>query len=528
MHWMRRLRRRLGSERGMVLPLAVFVLVAIGLLAALVVDSAVTANQQSNVQINRRIALQNADSGLQAAIYRLSQVPWNVGHDAALYMPNLCFTTVPVSTTNNSTGDQCSTSSSASMDVTDSLGSMGSYTYHISSPLSQTGSYGCTGWWVNPGGAFGGVTQRCITATGTYNGVTRRVQERVAAENWVFPVNGILSLGAMLWDTSGSQYLALNGTFQSNGLMTIGTGTQNTPDDLNGAILQSAGGYSFGPGEHCGAPYNTCLLEPQSQPFPRPDGPTATDYQKIWSSTCGPSGTSPCNNDAALTTGVWAPGGKPVYSASTGAFAASGLGTPAKPTANPPTQWSPVIMPAGTYIFCSMSVSNSAIETQPGGQVTIYIDSPAVDPSHCGSPSYTGTCPKEVSNVKGITMSGSGFYNPTGIAGNLQIFVYGNPGWTLACPLKKGDPGQVSIENVGNPLDSNNKTMVTVGELYAPDSYMTTTGAGIWWGGGIVVGGLESNDFDIWGFVPNPPTQAWYPTAWTVCPSGAVEDPGCS
>lgn len=491
----------------MVLPLAMVVLVGLLALVALVVDSSITTNQQSTVQVNRRVALSDADSGLQAAIYRLSSQPWAPGLSYAIPTGD-CFGTKDDGANTDGTCNGMEGTGNAD-GVTDSLGGMGSYTYHITTAMSQGGSPGCTGWWVNPGGIYGGLTQRCITATGTYNGVTRRVQERVAAQSWVFPVNGILSLGEMKWDTSGSQYLALAGTFQSNGLMTVGVGTQTTPDNLTGATLQSYGGFSFGPGESCTAP--SCTKQVVSQPFSRGNGPNAAAYNAVWAT----------NDDAKLTTTFGSS-----FNAVTRVLTLNNVGTPAKPP-KPLQPSGTVSIPSGTYSLCGLTITNSAIATAANSHVTIYIDSPGT--GDCGgSPRTSGSCPVLVQGAGGLTITGSEFYNPSGIPGNLQIFIYGNPGWTAACPLAKNDPGSVSIENVGNPTDSQGNTILTAAQLYAPDSYFTTTGAGIWWAGGIVAGGMESNDNDVWGFTQHPPTQQWFPAAWKECsvtPSSS-SDPG--
>jgi Tfp pilus assembly protein PilX len=506
---MRRL-SHLRAEDGIVLPLAMIVLIGLLALVALVVDSAITTNRQATTQINRRVALNAADAGLQAAVYRLSSQPWASGQAYSI-PPTDCFGTqddgAPPSSANgvcNVGAETKPTPTPGADTVTDSLGSMGSYTYNITPALAQATGPGCTGWWVNNGSLFGGVSQRCVTATGTYNGVTRRVQERIAAQSWIFPVNGILSLGEMKWDTSGSQYLALNGTFQSNGLMTIGSGAQTTPDNLTGANLQSYGGFSFGPGEACTAP--ACTKSVPATPFPHPAGPTATDYTNTWAS----------NNDSALLSGTWAG----TYSAATGKLTVSGKGTAA----------TPLVLSAGTYIFCGVTITNSYITTS--GRVTIYIDSPATNPGgHCGTPTMkagAAGCPSLVSNAGGLTISGSEFYNPSGVPTDLNVFIYGNPAWTPACPLVKGNGGAVSLENVGNPSDGNGGHLLTASELYAPDSYITTTGAGVWWAGGIVAGGMESNDNDVWGFTPHPPTQMWFPTAWHTCSTtpSSSSDPG--
>ena len=68
---------------------------------------------------------------------------------------------------------------------TGTLGNGATFTYWVSRAM-QSGDV-CTGSSVNS--SLGAVEQRCITAIGTVNGVSARVQERVAAYNStpVFP-----------------------------------------------------------------------------------------------------------------------------------------------------------------------------------------------------------------------------------------------------------------------------------------------------------------------------------------------------
>lgn len=520
---MRRL-SRVRAEGGMVLPLTMIILFGLLALVAVVVDSAISANQQSSGQIARRIALADADSGLQAGVYRLSAQPWaQVLNNAYAIPPGDCFGTqddgVPPQSSNGlcNIGAETKPFTAGADTVTDSLGSMGSYTYNITPALSNSSGPGCTGWWVSGGSSFGGVTQRCITATGTYRGVTRRVQERIAADSWVFPINGMLSMNEMNWDTSNSQHLSLPGLFESNGQMTIGAtgaGPQRIPDDLSGATLKSFKKIAFNQGNSCTAPctyYDPTTNPPVTAPFPRPDGPTAADYAAaaaIQSTTGG---------DAQLTgpTGVPNLNWSSIYNPSTHVFSGGG-GTAAKfPNGGTGTQGVPgAVLPSGTYVFCNMTVTGE-LETAPNSQVTIYIDSPGSGDGFCGTPARGGACAQSPGT---LSINGSGFYNPNPNPASLQIFIYGNAG--CATPLTKGTPlgGEIKIDNSGNMLDPTLKnTLLTNANLYAPDSYLTTLGNGIFWSGGIVVGGVESNDNDIWGFTQHPPTQEWFPTAWRAC-----------
>lgn len=510
---------RVRAEDGIILPLAMIILVGLLALVALVVDSGITTSKQADVQINRRVALANADSGLQAAVYRLSAQPWAAGTSYAIPSTpggaNDCFGTKDDGQVPASPG-YCSDS------VTDTLGTMGSYTYNISPGLANGSGPGCTGWWVNPGATFGGVAQRCITATGTYNGVTRRVQERIAAENWVFPTNGMLSMNEMNWDTSNSQHLVLPGLFQANGQMTIGTGAtpQKLPNDLSQAVLESPNKIAFNAGNAC---TGTCIYHdptstpPLTTPIPRPAGPGPQDYKNAAAIQATTGG------DALLTgpvPGVANCNWSTIYNTTTHVFS-GGCGTAAKfPNGGTGTQGVlGAALPSGVYVFCNMTVTGE-LTTKPNSHVTIYIDSPGSGDGFCGSPANGGACKQSPGT---LSINGGGFYNPNPNPDSLRIFIYGNQG--CATPLTKGAPlgGEMKIDNSGNMLDPTLKnTLLTNAQLFAPDTYLTTLGNGIFWSGGIVVGGVESNDNDIWGFTQHPPTQQWFPAAWRECPAKAT------
>jgi Tfp pilus assembly protein PilX len=524
---------RLRSEEGIILPLAMIILIGLLALVTLVVDSGVTTSQQATVQINRRTALANADSGLQAGIYRLSSQPWaQVSGKAYAINPLNCFGTqddgAPTASTGVCNGAETKPATLNNATVTDILGSMGSYSYNITPELKNGTGPGCTGWWVGGGGAsYGGVTQRCITATGTYHGVTRRIQERIAAEAWVFPTNGMLSMNEMNWDTSNSQHLVLPGLFQANGQMTIGKAgsTQSIPNDLSQAILESPNKIAFNAGNAC---TGTCIYHdptttpPLTTPIPRGSGPGPQDFKNavaIQTTTggdallTGPTGVANCN---------WSS----IYNPATHVFS-GGCGTAAKfPNGGTGTQGVlGAALPSGVYVFCNMTVTGE-LTTKPNSQVTIYIDSPGSGDGWCGSPAAGGACKQSPGT---LSINGTGFYNPNPNPDSLRIFIYGNQG--CATPLTKQTPlgGEMKIDNSGNMLDPTLKnTLLTNAQLFAPDTYLTTLGNGIFWSGGIVVGGVESNDNDIWGFTQHPPTQEWFPTAWHECsatPSNPA-DPG--
>lgn len=504
---MHRLRRQASDEQGFILVIAMLVLFVVGILSLVVFQSGITANGQSKNETARRIALEDANAGLQAAVARLSAQPFLTGQTYAVAAGD-CFNTADAGAVPVTGADAGYCTGFAQ---SESLGALGSYEYDISQGLTSGGSPGCTGYWLNQGSAFASVTQRCITATGTYGGVTQRVQERVAAENWAFPVNGILSLGIMEFDTSGAQYLNLTGgRYESNGIMTIGRGTQTKLDDLKEATLETYASFSWGTGEKCEVS-EKCTATKVGTRFAATTGPTAATYNAVWSA----------NNNKALTEGAWAASKAYVSGPEGFEFNAMNVGKPSG--VKLATQPTAVTMPEGTYIFCKMTMNNSAIQT--AGKVTIYIDSNASGDGKCGKAEVPKTEPntcKIYAKPGSITIGKSDFYNPSGIAGDLQIYVYGNGPEPAACEIPKGGPGSgINIENEGNPkteAKSEAPILTTAAELYAPSAFLTTTGEGIWWSGGLVVGSMESNDNDIWGFTGTPPTQAFYPTAWTTCP----------
>src|SRR6202008_1932579 len=109
------------------------------------------------------------------------------------------------------------------------------------------------------------------------------------------------------------------------------------------------------------------------------------------------------------------------------------------------------------------------------GKVTIYIDSSASGDGKCGSagtPTVTKSNCKIYKTVGTFTMMKSDFYNPSRLAGNLQIYVYGNGPQPPECEIEKTAAGVINIENEGNPK-SGTTVLTTAGEIYAPDSYLT-------------------------------------------------------
>lgn len=486
------LRARLEHEDGMVLVLTVLVLTAVMILAAVVIDSSVANSRESDQQQYRRAALEVADAGVQAAVYRLSAQPAQPVGNTQPLNPSLCFTTttpgVALNANNTCPGQ------------TDAYGSLGSYTYYVS-PALGTLSGGvfplsdCTGYPVNtpPNGTE--IAQRCVTSIGTVHGVTARVQERVAALAFTFPVSGILSMTSMLFDTNNTQCYTgyvnpntglpqsnpppacpateVNGYLEANGAISFST-TDSKNDVVLGSIQYGpAGSYSTQSPSVCTSP---CTHTQTATPFQRPPGVDISAYKN----------SAVTNNNLNLQV---SPSTQHPYTAGTRALSIGSNTT--------------VTFPTGTYNFCSFQLNGGNVIIPSGAAVVIYIDN-SLTSDGCATGGQNGQ----------LNENNDEFLNNNPDPGTLQIRVWGDPGVTPA----KGNIGTVTLNDDNNPLTQQG---MTYGDIYAPDSWVTTSGKGLRWTGGIVSGAFESNDNDYIGGAPgftNNPTQSFYPTAWAQCP----------
>jgi hypothetical protein len=486
----------LRDESGMVLPLAMIILVTVILLAAVVVDSSVSTSRNASQQQVRRVALEVADAGLQAAVYRLSSQPNQPTGNTQPLNPSLCFTATSPGTALNA-DNTCP-------GRTDSYGSIGSYTYYVT-PALGTLSGGlfplsaCSGYPLNPPADGTEITQRCVTSVGTVNGVVARVQERVAALSFTFPVAGILSMSTMLFDTNNTTcYRGYTGPLTSNTTPKCPPVQVNGYLEANGAITFSGsasydivnGTIQYGPSGSvqlqspaiCASP--NCTSTPTGTAFQRPQGADITAYKN----------SAVTNDDTGLGS---------FYTASTRTLSVPSGTTLTFPTGN------------HVYNFCSVSVNSGNVIIPANSSVTIYVDN-----------SLTGDGCKTGGTDGQLFENNDEFLNNNPDPGTLQIRVWGDPGVTPA----KANIGLVTLNDDNNPLTQQG---MTYGDVYAPDSWITTNGKGLRWTGGIVAGAWESNDNDYIGAAPgftNNPTQNFYPTAWDQCPpdwSGTDATAGC-
>lgn len=455
--------RRLRDEDGIALPVAMLTLMLIGTLSAMLAFSSIQSSATSVQAGNQGAALQAADAGLQAAIYRLDQQPAVPSAD--------CFTTTGVTPT----GGVCPAQ-------TESAGNGGSFSYWVSPALTQGDS--CTGYYVQaPNGQT--VTQRCITALGTINGVKRRVQERVAGYQTSgggsgggssFPIVGLLALGPVT--ATGS--FALNGALGANGNISLPTGAS-----VSGPIGYK-NGTTVSPSSLCGPCYQV----------PGFWVPSASSYPAPYQQSQLPLPSQNGNNNAAIGWPIGA------YNPVTRVVSASGSVGSAS---------SPLTIPSGTYNFCELDLTQASyLQVAPGSRVTIFIDSP----SRSGSGCTPGT--------GNVNVSGPLFLStPPGDPTAFQIFAYGNPG---------GSPTTI---NFNDSLNQGPPSATLAGLIWAPDSAFTTSNAFTFAGAMVVRSFTSSNAISFTGQTGSATTNSgpFYPSAWHECPatpSGSDPGSGCA
>src|SRR5579875_1350589 len=154
-------RARLAQERGVALVAALSALLVILLLSAAAAAVSMQTNHYANRDYHNKNALEAAEAGLQVALYRLNMLQPADGNciGDAVASPG--------------TDGWCQSS-------TTTLGNGSSYQYYTTPVLA--GGSTCAGYTVSDSSSsVDGVSNRCITAVGTSNGVTARSQIRAAA-----------------------------------------------------------------------------------------------------------------------------------------------------------------------------------------------------------------------------------------------------------------------------------------------------------------------------------------------------------
>jgi hypothetical protein len=326
---------RLADERGIALPVALAILFLVWGLATVSLRGALTAQDQTQRDKDVKRALQAANAGIDAEIYRFNLLQPGSLQCVALSLGVLTITPLA--------GDGWCAAQ------TEDLGDNASYSARMSKAVA-----------VAPNGQA--LVQRSVVSTGYSNGIRRRVLETITAATGepIFPGGyaGVslnsLDLGNNVNVTGG---LGTNGNILlKNFAQVCGNATPGPGKSFK--IQNNAGvcpGYSIAPAD---SPFNM-------QPVDQGNAATLNDNLRIGSP---PSTTSPdpCTSCSSVS---WDPSTRVL-----------GLRNNATLT-----------LGGSVYSFCRLDLDNTAqlkIAVRPSGTaVRIYIDSP----EHCGGGNGMGS-----------------------------------------------------------------------------------------------------------------------------------------
>lgn len=354
-----------AGERGSAMIVALGALLVMSLLAGLALQASVAGSDATAADARAKLALQAAESGLQTASLRLNmlQPAQDRCIDRAVVLP---------------VAGACPSTPA------ESIGNGSSFAYVTTPALGAAGS--CAGLHVSVQAAL---TQRCITATGTNDGVIRRVQARVAAyaSTPLYPVGGLLGL----------EHVTLNGN------VTIPDSTAATNGTLTANGNVRTGGTLLGP---TGRPATTgnVTITPIAWRSAA-EGPFVLG-------DVDPGASATTNDNARIANGLRSPPVAPYDAVSSGSSLTYTAATRALRAAGNAT----VTLGGGIYNFCSVTISgNLTLQIAAGAKVAIYVADPDDPDSGCpaGSGNFT---------VSGNFASGSTGSDPTA----LQLYVQGS------------------------------------------------------------------------------------------------------
>jgi Tfp pilus assembly protein PilX len=505
-------RARVGEESGFAVVVAMTILAITLGLGAVAATVAIHTNSSSNRDTRLKAAVEAADAGLRTAAFRL-----NADKPGDNYCP-----TTPTFAAVDANG-------LCAQDGPEALGNGATFSYWISRAM-QTGD-ACTGPAVSS--TASDVAQRCITAVGTANGVSARLQERVAAytSTPVFPaaIFGTKSVTINNNVTISTDTPGFPGLLGTNGTLYIApTGGGTTTID-GYAIPATANVSTSGNVVNLG-PVNTNV---PPYPIPTPINPgfssqnttapydSATTYQ---GGTCAVSATQRQTNcDYRVTRGISSPGCVvgvvPVldcdpYSGNSTKIAWDPAGRTLYLGTNV-TLW----LGAGVYNFCSLYLDNGAqIKLDPGAKTSIFVDSPADPnsgaPSDAPANSEQNTACSSAASAKGVaagsfTMQQGAALNAGSTALNLRINVYGDTAHTP--PTNNVTLNNVSTSSFELDAPFSNVTM-------NPSTNTTFRGAilGYTVSLGNAAGFVYEADSST---LQSGSLQIYYRTFWTQCPA---------
>jgi Tfp pilus assembly protein PilX len=448
---------RSRDDRGSALLAAIGALLVMSLLAGLAFKAATASSDGSNADARGQAALQAAEAGLQTAAYRLNMLQ---------PAPAKCVGTAVVAPTDG----VCPSS------APESLGNGATFSYRTTTALGPGDA--CAGLSVR---AQLALTQRCVTSVGTVDGVTRRVQARVAAyaSTPLFPVAGIL----------GTDAVSLTGNVQIRSTVVATNGELAA----NGNV--ETGGTILGPKGTTRTTGNVDIGEPVRRSDD--DGPYVLG-------DVDPGDSATDNDNGRIANGLRTPP-VPEYDK----VAGSGVTYDAAKRALKATGNATLTLGGGVYNFCSVSITgNFQLVIPSGAKVSIYVDSPENPDSGC--PSGSGGF-----SISGNFTSGSGGLptakNPGSDPTDLQLYVFGTG----------DDRDRISI--------TGNSDLRAA--IYAPRSVVSIVG------NAQVVGGIAAQEVKLtgngfaWdaraGGLQTGSSGLYHRTAWRECRSAPAAGAGC-
>jgi Tfp pilus assembly protein PilX len=328
------------------MPVMAWMLVVISLLVTAFFTVAVQLSDTTNRDRSQKRALAAAEAGLQTAVYRLNQI-----RNPAV-PSTMCMTDRSVSLVSG----QCPAA------PTEQLGNGASFTYYVTPELGTLIASQRT--CVSLPGQTSIDTDRCITAIGTANGVSRRLQVRVTNQPGPPTFNQVGVLGKSLVFAGNSSKITSD--VGTNGQARFG----NSAETISNPSVGIAGAVQLGPGGTYSPVGGTSGQKvvggvQNVDAFELPP----IDFEAVESTATN------------VVTPGWSVSGA-VYSAANRTF-----------TINSGT----VTMPPGTYHFCrvhlGVSVKWRFHSTLP---TRIYVDSPDRSGSVCGAGTGTFTSDESV------------------------------------------------------------------------------------------------------------------------------------
>jgi hypothetical protein len=479
------------NERGIAVPIVLMVLLVTTLLGSAAVIAAVRSNNLTNRDTRSKAALEAADAGVRTAAYRMNMLgtrdpycptaPTAVAWDA---VSRMCQRDGP-------SQDDARWGDSAPDDASSHLGNGATFSYWVSAPL-RTGD-ACAGDTVQ--NTLFPVSQRCVTAVGTANGVSARTQARVAAYSAKPLFGGAGLIGAnrlSIKPGNGGQVAGIFGTVGSNKQITLGN---NVTVD---GTTQSGVAAELGPAATM-TTSNGDILLPSNQP-------AVVDPAQLNIAPVDPGCSSGGVGTAPAGGGCWNIDNRIAGCTASGSATVDGCSgltwTAASRSVNIANGGN-VTLNGGTlpYNFCNFTTQNNTTINIPlGAHVVIFIDSPSADG---GDPN--GNCPSGSGNF--TLGNGTIIRNLNTDPLTLQIYIYGTT-------TPKG----------ANVVTWNNNALSTYATLYAPNSTVQLQNNGGFWG---AVGAYNldiTNNFTYrWvntiSQLSARPQGLYYRSAWKQCPT---------